>query len=417
MHRLQLRDFGTYRTMVAAHTVDVGNGRAGIRWYELRESGGAWSLYQEGTFGPSDGEHRFMPSAAMNVAGDIGIGYLVSSTNTYVSTAVTGQSAGVSGSGLFDAAEEICAAGSGVQLETGRSGDYSSTSIDPTNNTFWHTNEVFTSTGQFQWATFVCEFSVGTGEPVNQPPNASFTYSCTDLTCSFTDTSTDNDGSIASQSWSFGDGATSTAQNPSHTYQTSGDYTVTLTVTDDGGLSDSAAQPVTVSDGTVNQPPAASFTFDCTDLDCSFDGSGSSDSDGSIVSYAWTFDDGATATGSTANHTYAAGGTYTVTLTVTDDGGLTGSQTQSVTVTEPVASDIVLSAVGRKVRGVRFVDLSWSGASGTNVDVFRDGAKITTTANDGAYTDESLGRLSGTFVYQVCGAGTSTCSNTASVTF
>ena len=76
MHRLQLRDWGTYRTMVAAHTVDVGGGRAGIRWYELRESGGGWSLYQEGTFGPNDGNHRFMPSAAMNDAGDIGIGYL-----------------------------------------------------------------------------------------------------------------------------------------------------------------------------------------------------------------------------------------------------------------------------------------------------------------------------------------------------
>ena len=92
MHRLQIRDFGTYRTMVAAHTVDVGGGRAGIRWYELRPTptGRAWSLYQQGTYGPNDGEYRWMPSIAMNAAGDIGVGYLLANTSTYVSTAVAG---------------------------------------------------------------------------------------------------------------------------------------------------------------------------------------------------------------------------------------------------------------------------------------------------------------------------------------
>ncbi len=415
MHRLQLRDWGSYRTMVAAHTVDVGGGRAGIRWYELRESGGTWSLYQEGTFGPSDGEHRFMPSAAMNGAGDIGVGYLISSTSTYVSTAVTGQSADASGTGFFDAAEEICAAGSGVQLNTGRSGDYSSTSVDPLGDTFWHTNEVFTNTGSFQWATFVCEFSVGTSEPVNQSPNASFTFDCDNLICSFTDTSTDNDGSIASWSWDFGDNTSSMAQNPGHTYSAGGTYTVTLTVTDDDGATDSEAKSVTVTSASSNTPPTASFTLDCTDLTCSFTDT-STDSDGSVVGWTWSFGDGGTSTVQNPSHTYAAGGTYAVTLTVTDDDGATGSTSDSVTVTEPVTSDIILSAVGRKVRGIRFVDLSWSGATGTDVDIFRDGTKITTTGNDGAYTD-NLGRLSGTFVYQVCETDGSACSNTASVTF
>ena len=416
MHRLQIRDFGSYRTMVTAHTVDVGGGRAGIRWYELRESNGTWSLYQEGTYGPNDGENRWIPSAAMNAAGDIGIGYLLASENTFVSTAVTGQSAAASGTGTLDATEQVCAVGSGVQQDTGRSGDYSSTSIDPTTGNFWHTNEVFTTTGQFQWATYVCEFSVGGGTG-NSPPFAAFTSSCTDLTCSFTDASTDSDGTITAWAWDFGDGTTSTAQNPTHTYAAGGAYTVALTVTDDGGATGSTTDTVTVTDPNVNNPPTASFTFTCTDLSCDFDGSGSSDSDGTIVSYAWDFGDGNTGTGATASNTYAAGGTYLVTLTVTDDDAATGTDEQSVTVTEPPTGGISLSATGYKVRGLQKADLTWSDAAGTNVDVYRDGSAITTTANDGFYTDNINNRGGGSYTYQVCEAGTSTCSNTATVTF
>jgi PKD repeat protein len=416
MHRLQLRDFGTYRTMVTSHTVDVGNGRAGIRWYELRESSGAWSLYQEGTFGPNDGLHRFIPSAAMNLAGDIGIGYLVSSENIYVSTAVAGQSAANSGSGLLDAAEEICAAGSGVQQDVNRSGDYSSTSIDPTTDSFWHTNEVFTSTGPYQWATFVCEFEVGEGGgTTNSPPTAAFSSSCTDLSCDFTDESTDSDGTVVAWSWNFGDGSTSTARNPSHTYADAGTYTVTLSVTDNDNDSDTATDTVTVTEPTANQPPIPSFSSSCTDLSCDFTDE-STDSDGTVVAWSWDFGDGTTSTAQNPSHTYASAGTYTVTLTVTDDDNDSDTANDSVTVTDPVSGDITLTVTGRKERGVRYADLVWSGATTTDVDVYRDGTPITTTDNDGAYTD-NLGRNSGTFIYQVCEAGTSVCSNEASVTF
>jgi Tol biopolymer transport system component len=85
------------------------------------------------------------------------------------------------------------------------------------------------------------------GPPPNQPPVATFTSSCSGLTCSFTSTSSDPDGSIIAYSWTFGDGGTSTPHDPSHTYGSGGTYAVTLTVTDNQGATGSASETVTVS--------------------------------------------------------------------------------------------------------------------------------------------------------------------------
>lgn len=82
--------------------------------------------------------------------------------------------------------------------------------------------------------------------------------------------------------------------------------------------------------------PVASFTDSCTDLDCSFNGTGSSDSDGTIASYTWDFGDGNSASSTAPSHTYAADGTYSVKLTVTDNDGGTNTQTKSVTVSDTV---------------------------------------------------------------------------------
>jgi PKD repeat protein len=98
---------------------------------------------------------------------------------------------------------------------------------------------------------------------------------------------------------------------------------------------DSSGTAIQVNqDGTTqdpdNTPPVASFTYDCVDLLCSFDASGSSDPDGSIVLYKWDFGDENTTTGIAADHTFATAGTYSVVLTVTDDGNASDTETQTV---------------------------------------------------------------------------------------
>ena len=91
--------------------------------------------------------------------------------------------------------------------------------------------------------------NLGGGGGGNIPPVANFTFTTSGLTANFTDSSSDPDGTISSRSWTFGDGGTSTATNPSHTYAAGGTYTVALTVTDNGGAQNTKSAPVTVSTG------------------------------------------------------------------------------------------------------------------------------------------------------------------------
>ncbi|MFI7589619.1 PKD domain-containing protein [Spongisporangium articulatum] len=216
-------------------------------------------------------------------------------------------------------------------------------------------------------ATGTASTNVTVTAPANQSPTAAITPSCTNLACSFSSAgSTDPDGTIASYAWNFGDGTTSTQANPSRTYAAAGTYTVTLTVTDNKGATGSTTQSVTVS--AANQSPTAAFTQTCTNLACSFSSAGSSDPDGTIASYAWAFGDGTTSTQANPSRTYAAPGTYTVSLTVTDDKGATGTTSKAVTVTA-VASALAADAFGRTVAngwGTADAGGAWtiSGASG-----------------------------------------------------
>ena len=184
----------------------------------------------------------------------------------------------------------------------------------------------------------------GTTPPIttNQSPTASFTANPTSgvapLAVSFNaSSSSDSDGTIVNYVWDFKDGSTGSGQTINHTFSSIGSYSVKLTVTDDKGATGSTTKTITVTE-TLNQSPTASFTATPTSgvapLAVSFNASSSSDSDGSITSYAWDFKDGSTGSGQTINHTFSSIGSYSVKLTVTDDKGATGSTTKTITVTE-----------------------------------------------------------------------------------
>ena len=160
----------------------------------------------------------------------------------------------------------------------------------------------------------------------------------------------------------------------------------------------------------TNVAPIAAFTYSCSSLTCSFNGGSSTDSDGIITAHAWSFGDGATGSGATASRSYAAPGSYTVTLTVTDDDGAAHSTSQTVTPASP--SNIVLTGSSGKRGANRVVNLSWSGAS-TNVSISRNGTALT-TVNGTSYQD-NVGKGSGSASYQVCSGGT--CSNTITVSY
>jgi PKD repeat protein len=138
--------------------------------------------------------------------------------------------------------------------------------------------------------------------------------------------SMDPDGTITAYEWSFGDGSLGTAARPSHAYAAAGRYTVTLTVTDNSSRQATASTTAIVTDAPNAMPvanPGGPYVA-APGSPISFDGSGSSDTDGTIASYAWNFGDGSTASGRTPTHAFASVGTYTVTLTVTDNLGLDG---------------------------------------------------------------------------------------------
>jgi uncharacterized repeat protein (TIGR01451 family) len=158
------RNFGSHETLVGNFAVDVGSDKSGIRWFELRKSGAAWTLFQEGTFDP-DTNHHFMGSIAMDGDGNIALGYSVSSSSMFPAIRYTTRLAS-DPPGTFGS-EAVLIDGGGSQTGTNRWGDYSSMSIDPVDDcTFWYTNEYYPVSSPRGWHTRVGAFLIpGCGGP------------------------------------------------------------------------------------------------------------------------------------------------------------------------------------------------------------------------------------------------------------
>ncbi|WP_286269438.1 trypsin-like serine protease [Thalassotalea hakodatensis] len=248
---------------------------------------------------------------------------------------------------------------------------------------------VFTRTTSYlDWIEDKTGVSAGDPDP-NPAPVASFTSSINGYTVNFTNTSTDDSG-IASSSWNFGDGSSTNQSDPSHTYDNQGTYTVTLQVTDTGGKTNTTSQSVTVGDvtppdcdglttwsasqsyalgdnvahqgdkyeaiwwstgaaphiytnvwkrleqcdgdGGSNTPPVAQFSAAVNALTVSFTDQSSDDQ--AVVTYLWNFGDGNTSTQPNPTHSYAQAGSYTVSLTVSDEQGLSNTTSQSLNVSD-----------------------------------------------------------------------------------
>lgn len=273
------------------------------------------------------------------------------------------------------------------------------------NSTLPNPVHLFTSAGTYHVELTVADgagltdtetVTIVVDDPPNQPPvaiaSALPTSGTVPLTVSFNGSNSTDDVGITSYTWHFNDGSSaSNLVNPVHTFNTSGTFSVILTVEDAGGLSDSVVIDIIVNDP-VNQPPMALATATplsgTAPLEVSFTGTNSTD-DTAVMSYSWNFGDGS-APSSIANpvHTFNEPGTYQVTLTVEDAGGLTDSDSVTVTVNALVNQAPVAVAIATPTAGTVPLEVSFTGTNSTD-DVaivnyfwdFDDGAATSTEPN------------------------------------
>jgi len=193
----------------------------------------------------------------------------------------------------------------------------------------------------YPWCTLILLSAVvGCGKdstgPGNSAATADFASSYTNLSCSFTDLSSDGEGQGTSYAWDFGDGQGAAVQNPSHDFASGGQFSVKLTVTDNLGAQGQRTRSLSLT-LPPNGAPTAAFSVSCSSLDCTFQDQ-STDADGTVTAWAWDFGDGAGSDvqNPPVHHYEATGRTiYTAKLTVTDNQGLTSTKSADITVSPP----------------------------------------------------------------------------------
>ncbi len=362
MYRLAYRNFGDHEALVVNHSITAGTG-TGVRWYEIRSPNATPVVFQQGTFAP-DTSFRWMGSAAMDHVGNIAVGYSVSSTTLNPAIRFTGR-APADPLGTLGAELNI-QVGTGSQLANlSRWGDYSSISVDPTDDcTFWYTTEYLKANGTFNWSTRIANFKFAgctlapdfalTATPASQSVTAgnSTSYTAT-ITPSggYTGTVTFSvSGLPAGASGTFTPASVTTSGSSTlgittTTAVAAGTYPLTISGTD-GTLTHTA--PVTL---VVNAPVVGDFTI----------------------------------TASPASQTVAAGSSTSYTATITPSGGFTDT--------------VVFSASGLP-----------TGATATFVPTSVPG-----TGNSTMTVTTSAATAAGTYVVTITGTG-STLTHSTTVT-
>lgn len=307
MFRLAYRNFGSHESLVASHSVTSGSSTA-VRWYEIRSPNATPTVFQSGTFAPN-ANSRWMPSIAMDKAGDIALGYSLSSSSVFPSIAYTGR---VSSDALGTMESETTIR-PGAGSQTGglsRWGDYTSMAIDPVDDcTFWYSNEYLPSSGSFNWATQLASFSFP---------------SCTSTAPDFTVTATPSSQSVvqgSSGQYTVTVGAVN-GFNGTVTFSASGLPSGASASFSPGSVTGSGPSTMTVTTATTTPPGTYTITITGT--------SGSTAHSTSVsltVSAAATPNFSLSASPSSVTITQGSSGTSTITIAASN--GFTGNVTLS----------------------------------------------------------------------------------------
>ncbi|MFJ2033968.1 hypothetical protein [Streptosporangium sp. NPDC087985] len=351
MRRMKYRNFGDHESLTLLHSVNSPAGTSADRWYELRLQNGDPVLHQQGTYAPDTDNHRFMGSIAMDRRGNIAMGHAISGSNTFPGVRFTSR---LAGDPLNHMTQHEGVIKDGISVRTGtgsqyRYGDYTSMELDPADDcTFWYVGQYYKVSGQ-SWSTWIgsfrlptCRFDAG-GETLHGIEGSAVSGKIANVT----DAVSDSTPSDLTASIDWGDGSKPSvgtvsggngkfSVSGSHVYAEEGTFQATVSIAAEDGSEASVTSTVVVADAPLAATGAApalstqelsgtvaTFTdgnrlADPSDFTATVDWGDGSSSPGTVTGGEGNFK-------VAAAHTYTGTGNFTITTSVHDRGGSTGS--------------------------------------------------------------------------------------------